>query len=216
MKMKAVKFLVYTMFVALIVGSFACDNKEPGEDPAHTQQGVTETDSDTGMSDADSITGETPVESPGGDETVSTVKTEDNTTTVTIEDESGNTVVQNSDGGSTMAPDGGQKIYTSPGKLPEGWPEDIPIIEGLEILNGTAITIDETTRLIVEIQADGMALQDILDSYLALSGWERDMDQPYTNTSDNLNIHLVNGDRKLTISGVWDGTSSRVTFIHEG
>jgi len=26
----------------------------------------------------------------------------------------------------------------------------------------------------------------------------------------------VNGDRKLTISGVWDGTSSRVTFIHEG
>jgi hypothetical protein len=121
----------------------------------------------------DTATPETPEQPTEPVDSTSITPDEEGTTVVV--DESGETVVV------TNSPDGGATTYdpntgttvTVNAEIPEEWPEDIPLMDGFELIqaiSGDDTTYGETYTLILGGNAP---FEEIEDFYGSLEGWDK-------------------------------------------
>jgi hypothetical protein len=161
------KFSLLLLFFATLIGILSCTSA------ARTPAGSQQTTGNTGNSNAETNGDElqqdgngsgAPHETDGSSGAESGVSTD----------------------GETAPTDNDGVTATSPGALPQGWPEDVPVMEGFTILN---VTYDEKDGIMtggITVSAQGNAsFDEIIGFYTHLEGW--------SSTSEN---SMVTSDEK--------------------
>ena len=89
------------------------------------------------------------------------------------------------DGGMTTTTDPGTgQSYTSTMGVPEGWPESVPMIEGMDVLMGNVSMIEAGTVMDVRLQGQ-LSRSEIEEFYTGLEGWSLDEDIEPADESEN-------------------------------
>lgn len=87
--------------------------------------------------------------------------------------------------------------------LPEGWPEDVPIMEGFTILEARVVESrnDRSNRIDVTVQGDA-TFEEIIEFYRSLPGWSYSGDNAsLVQNEDGFYISIVKGRDMLMIQG---------------
>ncbi|MFH1675522.1 MAG: hypothetical protein ABIC40_00755 [bacterium] len=86
---------------------------------------------------------------------------------------------------------------TFTGMVPPDWPEDVPIMEGLEIASGI---INPPPENVMEVFCFGqLKLEDVWEFYSKLPGWEKDPSKQGKESGDLREINLVKGNESLFV-----------------
>ena len=80
--------------------------------------------------------------------------------------------------------------------LPEGWPQDVPIMEGFTIRLGR---IDAQGMMSVSATGN-VSLDDVVNFYSNLQGWEKDPNVPWVIEGPSRMLKLVSGTENLSVT----------------
>lgn len=130
-------------------------------------------------------------------------------------DSNGGISIETEDGSYSADADGNVVIETDEGTitagagLPDGWPEDLPIPDGVAITYGSvSAEFASATGMSERSPAD---LMD--DIRAAFAGWEVEDESTTTSTGSEMrHVMLVQGDRTVTVQVITDGEGGSTTF----
>jgi hypothetical protein len=80
--------------------------------------------------------------------------------------------------------------------LPDGWPQDVPVMEGFTIRLGK---IDAQGMMSVSATGD-VSLDDVVNFYSNLQGWEKDPNVPWVTEGPSRMLKLIRGSENLVVN----------------
>ncbi len=132
-------------------------------------------------------------------------------------DGDGGVSFQTEDGSYTADGDGNVVVETEDGTitaglgLPKGWPEDLPVPEGVTIAYGS-VTPDAASASGTSDRSPAELMEDVR---AAFSDWEVEDEMSANAGTELMQVTLVNGERTLTVQAV-AGEPTTFSMYHEG
>lgn len=112
--------------------------------------------------------------------------------------------------GSTPSPEE-VAIVTVQGGLPEGWPADVPVMEGFEVV----VSRRDTHGMMQVLSRGEASLDDVFSFYSALSGWTKDPNVPWvTDAPNHRMLKLLRGNENLSINVVSNAGRTELTLVY--
>jgi hypothetical protein len=111
---------------------------------------------------------------------------------------SGADSTQGSTSGQQETPPGatnGALVTQTSGAPPQGWPADVPIMQGFTVVNGAV-----SSQQMLSVFAKGtVSLDDVSNFYSTLSGWQKDPNAPWITKGSQRVLRLIRGQGHLSI-----------------
>ncbi len=195
--MKAFRFMLAVFAVLIMMVLMACQPK-PAPQPGPPDNST----------DADIESRDTEAESEEPEGVEFTIGDEDEEVHVTYSGEDAGSVV--------VTDESGESVVTITKEMPEGWPEDVPLMEGFTLQGGaTAAESDEHREgLVVNAKGD-VPLADVEAFYGDLPGWTRVNVPTGTMGQDVLLVVLERGEEHLNVTAqvTDEGTELQMLYV---
>jgi len=188
--MKRTYLLVIGLIALMLLGVLACQPPAP-EQPAGENGDQTATQPDNTAAVAEE--GEM---DPG-----MVVSEEDGTMVITGED--GETIITTTEGDGTINVNDGETVVTISQEAPEGWPEEIPLMPGFEIIQGgEEETGGHGGGMVLSLGGNG-SFDEITEFYMDIPGWTKE-DMPFNPLGEEgtMMVYHKGDNEQLTITGL--------------
>jgi len=142
--------------------------------------------------------------------------------TITVEGEDGEVIEyeidKEGDSGSMTitGEDGEVEIIYEEGQLPEGWPDDVPIMPGLSVEGGVSHVMDASDASSSTVVFSGdVTLEAVVDFYEDVDGWDSTTSFSMLDGEDpGFMIMLTQDERMLMVAGGMDDEKVMVTISY--
>ena len=117
---------------------------------------------------------------------------------------------------STIIPSSGSHTtMSSSGELPEGWPEDIPIMEGLMIRHGNTVMDAAGVEIMMVLASGNIPPEEIADFYRDLPGWQVTEDSPDSeNGAESIGFMTLRDQEELNVVVAREEETTSLTLVY--
>lgn len=130
----------------------------------------------------------------------------------------GDVDINTEDGSVKIKTDDGEATYGG-SEIPEGWPDDVPIIDHTEVLTTSSMSSDEGENLMVMVITEKSVADTVAWYKDRLTGWTKDSESSMSSDGDELIIVSFSKDGRsvsMTVLKDADGTNVSITYKTAG